>query len=94
MFIAQVAHESARFSRTVENLNYSADGLKLTWPKRFDTATANVMARNPELIANHVYGGRMGNALDGDGWRFRGRGLIQLTGRDNYKSFERSAAIL
>lgn len=91
MFIAQVAHESARFSRTVENLNYSADGLKLTWPKRFDTAAANVMARNPELIANHVYSGRMGNVLPSDGWRFRGRGLIQLTGRDNYKAFEQSS---
>lgn len=87
MWVAQVAHESGRFRRTVENLNYSAAGLLATWPTRFDEQTARRLARKPELIANHVYGGRYGNNTVGDGWKYRGRGLIQLTFRDNYAAF-------
>ncbi|MGF6607071.1 putative chitinase [Paraburkholderia sp. WSM4175] len=97
-FLAQCAHESSDFTRLVENLNYSADGLANTWPSRFATAQKTVgrrtpnaaahrLARNPEAIANHVYANRLGNGdeASGDGWRFRGRGLIQLTGRANYR---------
>lgn len=90
MFIAQVAHESGSFKRLVENLNYSAIGLLATWPSRYNSVTANQHHRKPELIANHVYGGRMGNTNRGDGWRYIGRGLIQLTGFDNYFAFERA----
>lgn len=89
MWLAQCAHESLGFSVLVENLNYSAEALRRTWPTRFpDVATANAYARKPERIANRAYGGRMGNGPEdsGDGWRFRGRGLIQLTGRDNYRA--------
>lgn len=84
-FIAQVGHESGSFARLVENLNYSAEGLLKTWPARFDKASASAAARSPEQIANIVYGGRMGNVNAGDGWKYRGRGLIQLTGRENYR---------
>lgn len=85
-FLAQVAHESGHFKTTVENLNYSANGLMKTWPTRFDRVTAEKLARNPEAIANFVYANRMGNRgpESGDGWKFRGRGLLQCTGRDNY----------
>lgn len=85
-FIAQVGHESGQLRRLVENLNYSTEALVRTWPNRFTPQTAVAYARQPEKIANRVYGGRMGNGLEasGDGWRFRGRGLIQLTGRSNY----------
>lgn len=89
MFLAQVGHESAGFTRVVENLNYSAAALSRVWPKRFPTpAVAAAFARQPERIANRVYGGRMGNGPEtsGDGWRYRGRGLIQLTGRANYRA--------
>lgn len=85
-FLAQIGHESGSFARLVENLNYSAEGLLKTWPSRFDKASASAAARNPERIANIVYGNRMGNNAPGDGWKYRGRGLIQLTGRDNYRS--------
>jgi putative chitinase len=70
----------------VENLNYSADALLRTWPSRFNAETAAKMARKPEAIANYVYGGRLGNGADGDGWKYRGRGLIQLTGKGNYRA--------
>lgn len=90
MFIAQVSHESAGFSRVVENLNYSAKGLIETWPSRYNSVTASQHRRKPETIANHVYGGRMGNQNRGDGWRYIGRGLIQLTGFNNYFAFERA----
>lgn len=85
-FLAQTGHESMSFSRTVENLSYSAGQLQATWPSRFTKATASRMARKPEEIANHVYGGRMGNLNQGDGWKYRGRGLIQVTGKANYEA--------
>ena len=93
-WLATIAHESARLTRTVENLNYSAEGLAATWPARYADMTgqptqfAYKIARDPERIANHVYANRLGNgsAGSGDGWRYRGRGLIQITGRDNYRA--------
>ena len=86
MFLAQCAHESAYFTTTRENLNYSADGLRKIFPKYFANRDANQYHRQPEKIANVVYSGRMGNGDEhsGDGWRFCGRGYIQLTGRSNY----------
>lgn len=83
-FIAQTGHESGQLTRLVENLNYSAEALMKTWPKRFDLVRANAAARKPEQIANIAYGGRMGNTAPGDGWKYRGRGLIQITGKANY----------
>jgi len=85
-FLAQVGHESAGLARVVENLNYSAEGLLATWPSRFTSAEAAALARKPEAIANRVYANRMGNGgpESGDGWRYRGRGPIQITGRVNY----------
>lgn len=87
-FIGQCAHESANFKTLEENLNYSAEGLMKIWPSRFPTLeAAQPYHRNPEKIANRVYGGRMGNGTEetGDGWLYHGRGLIQLTGKDNYR---------
>ena len=87
-FIGQCAHESMNFKTLEENLNYSAEALMKTWPSRFPTMeVAKQYARNPEKIANKVYGGRMGNGTEetGDGWLYHGRGLIQLTGKDNYR---------
>jgi putative chitinase len=84
-FIAQVSVESSHFLRLVENLNYSATRLTQVWPKRFPTLSdALPYANNPEALANYVYGGRLGNVNPDDGWTFRGRGFIQLTGRANY----------
>ena len=85
-FLAQTAHESAGFTAVRENLNYSAQGLMKTWPARFNQTTAAAYARQPEKIANKVYANRMGNGdeASGDGWRYRGRGLIQTTGKANY----------
>jgi putative chitinase len=84
-FIGQCQHESNNFRTLEENLHYSADGLMHTWPSRFPSAdVAQQYANNPEKIANKVYAGRMGNTEEGDGWKFHGRGLIQLTGRENY----------
>ena len=83
-FVAQVGHESGHLTRLVENLNYSADALRMTWPSRFDTGLASATARKPEQIASIVYGKRMGNTAPGDGWKYRGRGLIQITGKNNY----------
>lgn len=86
-FLAQVAHESACLKYTSENLNYSATGLLKVFGKYFSPDQAQQYARNPEMIANRVYANRMGNGPEesGDGWKYRGRGLIQLTGRDNYE---------
>jgi putative chitinase len=87
-FIGQCMHESGGFKHLKENLNYSARALMATWPSRFpDADTAEKYARQPEMIANKVYGGRMGNTEDGDGAKYIGRGLIQLTGKDNYTAF-------
>jgi putative chitinase len=86
-FLAQIAHESAGLTATVENLNYSAMGLMKTFPKYFPTLqAATYYSRQPEKIANKVYANRMGNGgeTSGDGWKYRGRGFIQLTGHDNY----------
>ena len=83
-FIAQIGHESGQLTRLVENLNYSAEGLMKTWPSRFDLVRATAAARKPEQIANIVYAGRMGNTEPGDGWKYRGRGLFQVTGKTNY----------
>lgn len=91
-FLAQVGHESASFSRVVENLNYSAAGLLATWPSRFTRAMAEQMAKKAEAIANHVYGGRLGNRNPGDGWKYRGRGLIQITGLVNYEGITETLA--
>ena len=90
-FLAQCGHESADFTVLQENLNYSAKGLAATWPKRFvSEAAAAPYNRNPEAIANKVYADRMGNGPEssGDGWKYRGRGAIQLTGHDNYHAFQ------
>jgi len=86
-FIAQCGHESGNLKYVKENLNYSAQGLMKTFPKYFNNFNAEQYGRNPEMIANRVYANRMGNGPEesGDGWAFRGRGLIQLTGRNNYK---------
>jgi putative chitinase len=87
-FIGQCMHESGGFKFLKENLNYSAKALMNTWPSRFpDMDIAEKYERQPEKIANKVYSGRMGNTEDGDGAKFIGRGLIQLTGKDNYKAF-------
>jgi putative chitinase len=84
-FIGQCMHESGGFKQLKENLNYSAKGLMATWPSRFpDMDIAEKFERNPEKIANKVYAGRMGNTEDGDGAKYIGRGLIQLTGKENY----------
>jgi putative chitinase len=89
-FFAQTAHETGGFKAFSENLNYSAAGLKGVFGKYFPTdAIANQYARKPEKIANKVYAGRMGNGdeASGDGWKYRGRGALQLTGKDNYQAF-------
>ena len=85
-FLAQIGHESAGLSRTEENLNYTAQRLREIWPARFTPEQAASYARQPERIANRVYAKRMGNGQEssGDGWRYRGRSPIQLTGKDNY----------
>jgi putative chitinase len=89
-FIAQCSHESAGFTAIQENLNYRAESLMRVWPKYFPTIDiANAYAHKPEMIANRAYANRMGNGdeMSGDGWRYCGRGLIQLTGKSNYKAF-------
>ena len=91
-FVAQGQHESADFTILQENLNYSAKGLRSIFGKYFpDDAIANQYAKKAEMIANRVYGGRMGNGPEasGDGYKFRGRGILQLTGRANYTQCSR-----
>ena len=95
-FIAQCAHESGNFRFIRENLNYSAKGLMGTFKKYFPTEDLALQyQRKPEKIANRVYANRMGNGdeASGDGWRYCGRGLIQLTGKDNYTFFAGSLGI-
>ena len=90
-FLAQCGHESGGFKAVNENLNYGAKGLMTTFKKYFPTeALAKQYERKPELIASKVYGGRMGNGAEPtkEGWKFKGRGYIQLTGKDNYKAFD------
>jgi putative chitinase len=89
-FLAQCGHESGGWKATSENLNYSSKGLMGIFPKYFTPALAEQYARKPEAIASRVYGGRMGNGPEAtkDGFKFRGRGYIQLTGKDNYKAFD------
>jgi putative chitinase len=90
-FLAQCGHESGGFKALVENLNYGSKGLLGTFPKYFNLTTATQYERKPEMIASKVYGGRMGNGVEStkDGWKFRGRGYIQLTGKDNYTAFDK-----
>lgn len=93
-FLGQVLHESAMLERLEENLNYSAERLCAVWPKRFPTlADARPYERNPEALANRVYGDRLGNVLPGEGWKYRGRGLIQVTGRSNYALVQRLSGL-
>lgn len=94
-FLAQTAHESGGFRVIEENLNYSADGLTKIFPKYFKDKDPNDYARQPEKIANVVYASRMGNGdtASGDGYRFRGRGLIQLTGKANYSGFAADSGV-
>ena len=90
MFLSQCSHESSQFRILKENLNYSAQGLQATFKKYFpNSIIAEQYARKPEKIANRVYSSRMGNGNEasGDGWKFRGRGLIQLTFLSNYQAF-------
>ena len=90
-FLAQCGHESGGFKALVENLNYGSKGLLGTFPKYFNATTAAQYERKPEMIASKVYGGRMGNGpeVTKDGYKFRGRGYIQLTGKDNYTAFDK-----
>ena len=84
-FLGQILHESAGLTQFSEDLNYSAERLCVVWPSRFPTLqSAQPYARNPQALANKVYGGRMGNTQPGDGWKYRGRAPIQITGHDNY----------
>jgi putative chitinase len=101
-FLGQCSHESGEFKVVVENLNYGAQGLANTWPNRFATNPkkkpfipndlANQIQKKPQAIANEVYSNRMGNGSkeSNEGFKFRGRGYIQLTGKDNYSSFSKS----
>lgn len=94
-FLAQCAHESREFTVTEENLNYSPDRLLAVFPKYFQTTDeANRYGRNPQAIANRVYANRMGNGPEssGDGYKYRGRGYIQLTGHDNYMRYAAATA--
>ena len=93
-FLAQCGHESAGFNATQENLNYSADGLNKIFGKYFKTVSAASYARKPEKIASRVYASRMGNGDEAskEGWKYRGRGYIQLTGKSNYAEFDKIVA--
>jgi putative chitinase len=95
-FIAQTAHESGNYAFIKENLNYRAESLTKTWPRLFpNMEIARQYEKQPQKIANRAYGNRMGNGdeASGDGWRYCGRGLIQLTGKDNYTFFAGSLGI-
>jgi putative chitinase len=94
-FLAQCAHESCKFTITQENLNYGPNRLFQVFPKYFTAQTAAEYGGHPQKIANKIYGGRMGNGPEatGDGWRFHGRGFIQLTGKNNYVAFGQAVGI-
>lgn len=87
-FLSQVGAESGQLKYVEENLNYTASGLRAVFPRYFDAQTANEYAHNPRRIASRVYANRLGNGdeASGDGWRYRGRGLIQVTGKANYRT--------
>ncbi len=91
-FLAQCGHESGGFKAVSENLNYGAKGLSTIFKKYFTPESAKEYERKPEKIANIVYANRMGNGpqASGEGWKFRGRGYIQLTGKDNYTAFDKT----
>lgn len=91
-FLAQASHESGGFKAVTENLNYSPAGLKKIFPKYFPGALNESYARKPEKIANRVYSSRMGNGdeTSGEGWKYRGRGYVQLTGKSNYAAFDKT----
>lgn len=88
-FMSQCGHESSEFNRLIENLNYSRDGLLKVFPRYFNSSNVDNYARKPEKIANRVYASRMGNGseISGDGWKYRGRGILQITGKTNYQNF-------
>lgn len=90
-FLAQIGHESGGFNFTKENLNYSADRLLVIFKKYFNAGNVHLYARKPDKIANRVYANRMGNNNEesGDGWKYRGRGLIQITGFNNYSALSK-----
>lgn len=94
-FISQLAHESLSFNHKEENLNYSRAGLLKTFPKYFTPANVSGYVGNRQAIANRVYANRMGNGDEstGDGWMFRGRGFLQITGRYNYKKLSKAFGI-
>jgi putative chitinase len=93
-FLAQILHESGCFYATKEDLFYTAIGLQKTWPSKFTTLDfAMTFEKQPEKIANYVYGGRMGNNAPGDGWKYIGRGLIGVTGKDNYAALSKDTGI-
>lgn len=94
-FVSQVGHESSGLKRLEENLNYSTEGLLKTFKKYFDGPTATKYARRPQMIANRVYANRMGNGSEasGDGWTYRGRGPIQITGKDNYTRLSKDTGV-
>lgn len=91
-FLAQAGHESACLTHVIENLNYGAGALLAVFPTHFHANEVAAYARNPQKIANRVYANRLGNGPEasGDGWAYRGRGLIQITGKANYQSFATS----
>ena len=93
-FLAQCAHESREFTAREENLNYSAERLKQVFPKYFPDNLSDSYARQPEKIASRIYGGRMGNGdeVSKEGYQYRGRGYIQLTGKDNYSAFAKTVS--
>jgi putative chitinase len=93
-FIGQCAYESNNFTKLEENLNYRPETLMKIWPSRFpDLSTAMKYAHQPQLLANKVYAGRLGNNQENDGWNFHGRGLIQLTGRENYDNCGKAISV-
>ncbi len=93
-FVGQVLHETSRLEHLVEKLNYSPDRLMEVWPSRYTSlALALRVAWNPEALANHTYGGRMGNTASGDGWRYIGRGIPMITGKDNYALLQKLTAL-
>lgn len=95
-FFGQLAHESVWFRHFSENLNYSSNALRKVFREYFPTEDlATAYARNPEMIANRVYGSKMGNGGEstGDGWKYRGRGLMQLTGKENYQNYSKDRSV-